>query len=148
MEPNRPIPVETGGELQLGAPVSACLTLEPAHGRAAVLVVEDEVLVRAMVTEELRSQGYTVIEAVDADEALSVLRSDVNVGLLLTDVRMPGTLNGMDLARLVRVEYPAIKVVMTSGTSTATQLDAPVDAFFPKPYDLPRLVERIQAILP
>jgi CheY-like chemotaxis protein len=120
----------------------------PTRGAAAILVVEDEILVRAMVTDELRDQGYTVIEAADADEALAILHSNVRVDLLLTDVRMPGTLDGVGLARLVRAEHPTVKVVMASGQMMPdTDVGKTVDGFFAKPYDVPRLIERINALL-
>ena len=83
--------------------------------RLVVLVVEDEVLVRAAAAEQLRGIGYAVIEAADASQALQVLQSRIRVDLVFTDVTMPGLLDGADLARVVLIEYPATKVVLTSG---------------------------------
>ena len=85
----------------------------------SVLVVEDEVLVRMVIADNLRNAGYTVIEASNAHEALGLLRSNVDVRLILSDVRMPGTMNGLALARTVRSEFPVIKIVLTSGTLRA-----------------------------
>src|SRR5205823_5789281 len=88
------------------------------HSRSTVLVVEDEVLIRLMIADELRKQGLNVIEACSADEALSVLQSSVPVGLLVTDLHMPGKLNGLALARIVRRTFPMIKIVVSSGDRT------------------------------
>jgi CheY-like chemotaxis protein len=119
----------------------------PAHEQATILIVEDDVLVRAMAADQLREQGYSVVEAASADEALSVLHSNVGVALLMTDVRMPGSLDGAALARMVRAEYPAMKVVIASGDRPDAELADRFDGFFAKPYDVPRLVRHIRALL-
>jgi CheY-like chemotaxis protein len=75
-----------------------------------VLVVEDEVLVRMMFTDQLREAGYRVLEASDADKALDLLRHDaLNIGVVISDVDMPGSMNGTELARVIRSERPLIK---------------------------------------
>ena len=66
-----------------------------------VLVVEDEVLVRLMICEELRERGLRVIEAVTADQAAEVLQSSTEVDLIVSDIKMPGRLDGLALARHV-----------------------------------------------
>jgi CheY-like chemotaxis protein len=119
----------------------------PAHEQATILIVEDDVLVRAMAADELREQGYSVVEAASADEALSVLHSNVGVDLLMTDVRMPGSLDGAALARMVRAEYPAMKVIVASGDQPGAGLADKFDGFFAKPYDVARLVRHIHALL-
>jgi CheY-like chemotaxis protein len=73
--------------------------------RATILVVEDEILVRAFIGDTLRDQGYTVIEAVNADEALAVIRSPLKLDLVLTDLRMPGSINGAGLVRALRANH-------------------------------------------
>jgi CheY-like chemotaxis protein len=119
----------------------------PAHEQATILIVEDDVLVRAMTADELREQGYSVVEAASADEALSVLHSNVGVDLLMTDVRMPGSLDGAALARTVHAEYPAMKVIVASGDRPDAGLADKFDGFFAKPYDVARLVRHIHALL-
>jgi two-component system, response regulator PdtaR len=79
-----------------------------------VLVVEDEVLVRMVIADQLRGAGYKVIEAANAHEAAHVLRS-TPVELVISDIRMPGSMDGVGLARLIRAEYPSTKIVLTSG---------------------------------
>jgi len=121
--------------------------LTPDRGNGTILVVEDEVLVRAVVTDELRQQGYTVVEAANAEDALSVLHSNVRVDLLLTDVQMPGSLDGVGLARLVRADYPFVKVVMASSRMPDIEANETADGFFSKPYDFPKLFGHIKALV-
>jgi CheY-like chemotaxis protein len=73
---------------------------------STILVVEDEVLVRMMIDDELRNVGYTVLEASNADEALEVLRHTPKVGLVFTDFRMPGSMDGAKFAGFVRSAIP------------------------------------------
>ena len=80
-----------------------------------VLLVEDEVLVRLVACDGLEAAGFTVVEANDAQEALDVLASRSDIGVLFTDVNMPGALDGLDLAELVHLRWPHIKLVVTSG---------------------------------
>jgi DNA-binding response OmpR family regulator len=65
-----------------------------------VLLVEDELLIRIMLADELRAHGFNVLEAQDAEEALAFLQSQVPIGLVVADVQLPGSMNGMALARL------------------------------------------------
>jgi CheY-like chemotaxis protein len=113
---------------------------------STILVVEDEVLMRMMIADELRNVGYTVLEASNADEALEVLRHTPKVGLVFTDFRMPGSMDGAKFAVFVRSAYPVLKIVLTSGESAAVDL-AEHDGFFPKPYDHAEVIQHIEALL-
>ena len=111
-----------------------------------VLVVEDEVLVRLMIADVIRSAGYEVIEAANADEALEVLAHTHGVSLIISDIRTPGSLDGLRLAQLVRSHRPAVPIVLTSGhLRNVDSVDH--DGFFPKPYDARKIVEHIEALL-
>jgi two-component system, response regulator PdtaR len=115
--------------------------------RCAILVVEDEVLVRMTIADALRNAGYTVIEASTAQEALELLRQkDVDVRLIFSDVRMPGTMDGAALACTVQTEFPVIKIVLTSGNLTSLDW-AKYDGFFPKPYDPAQIIKHITTLL-
>jgi CheY-like chemotaxis protein len=115
--------------------------------RGAILVVEDEVLVRMMIAGDLRNAGYTVIEASTAREALELLRQmGKDVRLIFSDVRMPGTMDGTAMARSVRSEFPAIKIMLTSGNLTGLE-GAKHDGFFLKPYDSAKIIKHITALL-
>ena len=80
-----------------------------------ILLVEDEPLVQWVAREILEESGHEVIPARTADEALQILQSRKDVGLLFTDVDMPGSLNGMELAELVHRTWPAVRLVVASG---------------------------------
>ncbi len=115
-----------------------------AEGKAArtILVVEDEVLLRMMTADKLRDAGYTVLEAADSDEALELLAHSLPIELVLSDIEMPGSIDGLGLARIIRSTYPGVKILLTSGRLSL--LDSPQhDGFFPKPYDPARLISYI-----
>ena len=103
---------------------------------ATVLVAEDDPFIRLVIVEYLREGGFDVIEAGSADEAASIFRSGTAIDLLFTDVRMPGSMDGCDLARLVRAEWPETRVIITSGYSSAlaTARTGADDIVVPKPY--------------
>jgi CheY-like chemotaxis protein len=112
-----------------------------------VLVVEDEVLIRLTIANELRSSGLSVVEAANADEALTVLRSSARVDLLFTDIQMPGSIDGVALAELVRKTHPALKIVIASSVSTVGSARDIPDAFFGKPYDTVKVMSKIKELL-
>ncbi len=82
--------------------------------RKCILIVEDEFLIRWMLSEELRDEGYQVIEASDAAEALSVLKT-ISPDLVISDVRMPGPFDGMGLLALISTTMPTLPVIIISG---------------------------------
>jgi two-component system, response regulator PdtaR len=118
---------------------------DPAPEKPLVLVVEDEILVRLMISEELRAEGFRVIEAANGEEALIVLKTTEEIALLLTDVRMPGPIDGTNLAGLVRSNWPSVKIIMTSAHMVEGDLVA--DAFFGKPYDVASVIECTKTLL-
>jgi CheY-like chemotaxis protein len=115
-----------------------------------LLLVEDEVLVRWMLADYLRQCGYQVMEAANAAEAMAVLETSQPINLMLSDVQMPGEMDGFGLARWVLANRPDTKVILTSGVTHSVELarelcvDAPIEA---KPYDPQRLRERIRSAL-
>jgi CheY-like chemotaxis protein len=111
-----------------------------------ILVVEDEVLIRMMISEALRSRGFAVIEAATAEEGLIVLQSDTPVDLLLSDIRLPGALDGVALATWVRANKPELKIVIAASHLGLTPAGA-VDAVFDKPYDLDEVGDCIANLL-
>ena len=101
----------------------------------AILVVEDEHLIRFMVSEALREVGARVIEAANADEALVCLAADPKLRCVFTDVRMPGSMDGLQLLSRIASGFPHVKTVLTSGHLAPDQ--APKDTLLiPKPYAL------------
>ena len=115
-----------------------------------VLLVEDEALVRMMAADVLREEGgFKVVEAGDADEALTVLDATEDVRALVTDVEMPGSLDGFTLARVVKQAWPQIGIVVTSGRMAPRPNDLPSGALFiPKPYRPADLLAAVRTVLP
>jgi CheY-like chemotaxis protein len=121
---------------------------QPQNHSSVVLVVEDEPFVRMLGTDVLESAGFEVIEACNADEALRVLASREDVRAVFTDVDMPGSLDGLDLAWRIHERWPEIGVVLTSGRCFIEPDAMPrEDVFVPKPYAAPVLVRHIEALM-
>ncbi|MGY3449275.1 response regulator [Bradyrhizobium sp. USDA 4353] len=120
-------------------------TLTNRHAKHTVLVVDDEVIIRMMISDELRELGLNVIECGDADEALQVLACGAQVSLLFTDVRMPGTMDGVALASTVKQDYPELTVVLTSAQRMPP--GALCDQFFSKPWDLALVMSYIRSVI-
>lgn len=112
--------------------------------RQRVLVVEDEYLIRTLLSDELRDEGYDVIEASNADEALLILETAVP-DLIISDVRMPGSIDGLGLLALVSQSHPTLRVIITSGHLQPTLATAAgATQFVPKPYSLEVIVKAAQ----
>jgi CheY-like chemotaxis protein len=102
----------------------------------AVLVVEDESLVRLGAVTIIEDAGFEVIEAASADEAIGILECRSDIRVVFTDIHMPGSMDGLKLAHAVRNRWPPIKIIVTSGRELITQHDLPEGGrFFCKPYD-------------
>ena len=117
--------------------------------KPVVLVVEDEVLVRIVQVDILREAGFRVAEAQDADEAFEMLRTRSEIVIVLTDVDMPGSLNGFKFSRLVKQGWPEVGVLVISGKTQPGPGDLPPGVgFIQKPIRPAALVERIRALVP
>jgi two-component system, response regulator PdtaR len=114
---------------------------------ARVLLVEDEPLVRMLLADELREAGLTVVEAATAGEALSFLAVSDEVDVVVTDIQMPGGMDGLELAARIRQTHPAIPIVLTSGNPPPVNLSR-VGPFLMKPYTLHQAVQVVVASLP
>jgi len=117
-----------------------------------VLVVEDNSLMRRTACAQLRSLGYDVVEADNAESGLAALdRPDLRVDLLFSDIVMPGPMSGYDLAKVAVQRRPGLKVLLTSGFPGSTlRLDGAAPLEFPllaKPYRRDELVRAIRSVL-
>jgi CheY-like chemotaxis protein len=113
-----------------------------------VLVVEDEPIVRLDAIDSLTHAGFRVVEAANADEAIAILESRHDIRVVVTDIQMPGSMDGLELAGIVHNRWPPIALVVTSGRIFMKPHDLPGrGCFLPKPYSGPRLVEAIEAAL-
>jgi two-component system, response regulator PdtaR len=107
-----------------------------------ILVVEDEPLLRLWIADELRESGFTILEAASADEAMDVLGSPVPVQAVLTDVQMPGRMDGAALAEWLRRERPELKIIIASAHPPSIV----AHALLAKPYSLAKVVETIEKL--
>jgi CheY-like chemotaxis protein len=119
----------------------------PAVASHNILLVEDEVFARLAMADDLMNAGFQVIQAATADEALKLLQSSAKIDLVVTDVVMPGTLDGCDLADLIHANWPTIKVIILSARYHGALATTPADAFVAKPYFLPLLIGTMRRLL-
>jgi CheY-like chemotaxis protein len=113
----------------------------------AVAVVEDEIFIRIMISEDLRAAGFQVFEAKNADDALAILQSKTHLDLIISDVRMPGEFDGLKLAEHVRSDWPHVKIILVSAHIAVPPPTSLVDAFFEKPYDSMGILEAARQLL-
>jgi CheY-like chemotaxis protein len=100
-----------------------------------ILVVEDEPLVRLFLTDFLDEAGFKVFEAVNGDEAMTILQARPDIQVIISDIEMPGSMSGLELARAVHERWPGIGIVMTSGQARPGPDDLSEKvAFLAKPY--------------
>ena len=103
--------------------------------KPVVLVVEDESLVRTDAVEMVEMAGFEAISASDADEAIRILESRNDIRAVFTDVQMPGSMDGLRLARVVRSRWPPVALIVTSGRTKIPENDLPSGGrFLGKPY--------------
>jgi CheY-like chemotaxis protein len=108
-----------------------------------VLVVEDEPTIRSLAIDILSEAGFATVEAANAAQALDVLaKSEQEIDVLFTDVRMPGAMNGMELARVAKRERPRLHVIITSGFYGREELPKGAN-FLSKPWSAVDLVSKI-----
>src|ERR1700742_68925 len=103
--------------------------------QASVLVVEDECLIRLNAVDALEDAGFLVYAADCPDAAVRILEEHADIDLIFTDVNMPGSMDGLELARHVRARWPEVKLIVTSGGAWKSEMKLPPGGIFvPKPY--------------
>ena len=134
--------------LLLAFEMPVMMVLDHPVAPAVVLVVEDELLLRMRAVDMVEDAGYTTLEAVDADEAVGILESRSDIALLLTDIQMPGTMDGLGLAHSVHERWPPIKIILLSGQLTPASIEIPADSrFFGKPLEAREMIAEIQNMI-
>ena len=115
--------------------------------RGIVLVVEDQPLIRMAAVGVVEDAGFEALEADGADAAIVVLSARSDIQLVLTDVEMPGSMDGIRLAHCVRHRWPPILLIVVSGRVSAPDGELPPGSrFFTKPYDDAKLVATMTAM--
>jgi two-component system, response regulator PdtaR len=108
-----------------------------------ILIVEDEFLINWTIAEELRQQGCDTISAFNADEAVEILQSRSDIEVVFTDIDMPGSMDGLRLAIVIRNRWPPIQVIVTSGKIAPTSLPHQV-SYLAKPYTVHDVVQKVE----
>jgi len=124
----------------------------PASKRERVLVVDDDAMVRKSVVAQLTSLGYGIVEASSPAEALEVIASKKPLDLVFSDIVMPGPIDGIELARLIRARRPDLKVLLTSGYPDLKATRSSEDSYvqwdiLKKPYRRPDLKKALEDLL-
>jgi two-component sensor histidine kinase/CheY-like chemotaxis protein len=113
-----------------------------------VLIVEDEMVLRMRAVDIVEDAGFRSVEAVNADQAISILESRSDISLLFTDIQMPGSMDGLKLAHAVHDRWPAIKIILVSGQVKPSDAERPADSrFFGKPLSVERMIAELQAMV-
>ena len=116
-------------------------------GTPVVLIVEDELLVRMDAAEMIGAAGFEVVEAADADEAIEILETRSDIAVVFTDIQMPGSMDGLKLARAVRGRWPPIKIIATSGRHHIGETELPEGGrFLSKPYSARQVTSVLREI--
>jgi two-component sensor histidine kinase/CheY-like chemotaxis protein len=111
----------------------------------SVLIVEDEMILRMRAVDIVEDAGFQPVEAVNADDALSILESRSDISLLFTDIQMPGSIDGLKLAHAVHDRWPSIKIILVSGQVKPSDAERPADSrFFGKPLGVERMIAELQ----
>jgi two-component sensor histidine kinase len=110
-----------------------------------VLVVEDEMLLRMRAVDIVEDAGFNPIEAISADQAISILEARSDISLLFTDIQMPGSIDGLKLAHAVHDRWPSIKIILVSGRAKPSETERPLDSrFFSKPLGVAQMIAELQ----
>jgi CheY-like chemotaxis protein len=112
----------------------------PSVYKPSIMVVEDEVLVRLELVDLIQESGFEVYEAGNADEAIKMLEQNPHIQVLITDIDMPGSMDGLKLSHYVRHRWPPVHIIVTSGHVRVKEADLPLRGLFlNKPYETPKV---------
>jgi two-component sensor histidine kinase/DNA-binding NarL/FixJ family response regulator len=113
-----------------------------------VLVVEDEMILRMRAVDIVEDAGFNPVEAVNADQAISILESRSDISVLFTDIQMPGSIDGLKLAHAVHDRWPSIKIILVSGQVKPSDAERPANSrFFGKPLGVDQMIAELQAMV-
>ncbi|MGE4322204.1 MAG: response regulator [Sphingobium sp.] len=122
-------------------------TDDPTPTRPHILVVDDEPLLRMVLVDLLEGEGYAVREASDAAEALALLKAEPAFRIVVTDIQMPGSMDGLRLAQYIHDAYPPIALIICSGAVSPDRTALPDQAvFMPKPVDRALLISTVRSM--
>ena len=123
----------------------ACTDMRQSRTQQTILLVEDEFFIRMSAAATFEDAGFLVYEAQNSAEALEILSRHPETNVLMTDVRMPGLMDGLALVAQVKIDYPAIRSIVVSGNTSAAQAsDAGASGFVAKPYLEKTIVQAVR----
>jgi two-component system, response regulator PdtaR len=113
-----------------------------------ILIVEDDPLLRMLAVEFVKEAGFDALEAAGADQAIAILESRSEIAVLFTDIDMPGSMDGPELARMVSNRWPAIEILIASGHIRLPQSALPPNGrFLGKPYCAAAMIAELHSLL-
>jgi CheY-like chemotaxis protein len=115
--------------------------------RSVILVVDDEEKILTLIGEQLEGEGYDVILASSGDDAFDILKGTSRIDLIVTDVRMPGVMNGFDLIERATAGRPDLRTIVMSGYSGESARAGLADCFLRKPFTFVSLEREVKALL-
>ena len=117
-------------------------------GSDVVLVVEDQYLLQMAALELVESAGFTGVGVSNADEAIKILEARQDIRIVLTDVEMPGTMDGVKLAHFIRESWPPVHLIIVSGKAVLQESHMPVGTkFYSKPYEDETIIAELQRLM-
>lgn len=111
-----------------------------------ILIVEDDVMIRMLMVDVLSDEGYAVLEAGSGDEGLDILSSGQHLDLIITDVRIPGKIDGIALTGEAKRVFPGLPVIVVSGHLPPEAANR-ADAFLCKPYGTSTFLELVLKLI-
>jgi CheY-like chemotaxis protein len=116
---------------------------------ATILIVENEAIVSIELAHWLKKMGSLVLLASDADEAIALLETHPAIQVMITDIKMPGSMDGVGLARQVRERWPPVKIIVVSGVPNGRPSGLPKSCvFIAKPYEDQELWAALSSLIP
>jgi len=118
------------------------------HNGSAILIVEDSGVIRLGAVDMAEREGFLVFEAANADDAITILEAHPEIRLVFTDIEMPGSMDGLKLARYVSLRWPPIRLIVASGKMPREQAALPDGVlFFAKPYRQSEIATAMRSLL-
>jgi CheY-like chemotaxis protein len=115
--------------------------------QVVVLIVEDEALLRELAAELVEDAGFVALQAADAAAAIAVLEARSDVAAIFTDINLPGSIDGLELAHMVRHRWPPIRILIASGRIRPKPSELPPSSvFLEKPYEGVAVVAHLHAL--
>jgi CheY-like chemotaxis protein len=123
------------------------IELADSDKRLVILVIEDEPMTRIVVSDFIAAAGFEALQAANADKAIAILESRNDIRAVFTDINMPGSMDGLKLARAVRDRWPPIHIIITSAIPRMAEGDMPDGClFFQKPYNPRHIVGVLRSL--